>query len=66
MPALGGRITVEMVEARHFLEHICMLFQHQPKTYRKVKPATKKREITSKHDMFRYGLIHLQASQLQH
>ena len=41
MPALGGRIKVEIVEIRNSLEHICMLFQHQPKTSPKVKFATK-------------------------
>ena len=47
------------------LEHICVLFQDQPKKYIKKSNLQQKSTITSKHYMFRYGLIHVQASQLQ-
>ena len=63
MPALGGRIKVEIVEIRNTLEHICLLFQHQPNKSRKFKSATKtsnlqqKPTMASKHDMLRYMLM---------
>ena len=58
MPALAGRIKLEIVGFWKTPEHTCLLFQHQPtQKNKKVKYATNMK-MASKHDMLRYGLIH--------